>query len=141
MTHRHVPRHYPRQLRIESVRISSDEIRSGMSHLIHSVMSHVTMQSPVPRCACDKLDHAHRAHRYQHGGLRDTSARWHGSTIGCDDLERVTMEVDRMVIHRTQVAEPNADAVANLGNERLGRRKRLAVERENVEVVHRERIS
>jgi hypothetical protein len=68
------------------------------------------------------------------------AARRDRAAVGLDDLEGVAVDVDRVVIHRAEVGEPDAHEVAELGDERRGRRERLAVEREHVEVVHRERI-
>ena len=36
-----------------------------------------------------------------------------------DDLERVAVQVDRVVVHRAEVAEADAHALAGLGDERL----------------------
>ena len=55
-------------------------------------------------------------------------------------LELVAVQVDRVVVHRAQVAEADAHALARFDDQRRGAGERLAVEREHVEVGHLDRV-
>ena len=48
--------------------------------------------------------------------------------------------MNRVMIHRAQVGEAQTHALTAAHDQRLGARKRLAVERQHVEVEHRSRI-
>ena len=80
------------------------------------------MKCPAERVG-DKLDHPRRADRHDHGRLRPARGLRHWPTVGFDDLERVPVEVDRVMAHRPEVAKPDPYELVVLCDERLGGRK------------------
>ena len=50
------------------------------------------------------------------------------------------MDVHRVVVHGAEVADTNPDPVPRLAHQRRRRRKDLAVDRQDVEVVHLQRV-
>ena len=58
------------------------------------------------------------------------------TAIGCRDPKVITMDVYRVMIHRAQFAQSDANSIPGLTNERRRRGKYFAVDREHVEVVH-----
>ena len=64
-------------------------------------------------------------------------ARWRNPpAVGRDDLPGVAVDVDRVVVHRRQVADPDPDTVVVADDERVGAGEGAGVEREQVEVAH-----
>ena len=90
-----------------------------MAHLVHHVMGHVAVQRPVAGVAATNsiVRVVPTGTSTVVSGMR--ARRRDRAAVGRDDLERVAVEVDRVVIHRAEVPEADAHAVADLGDERL----------------------
>ena len=83
---------------------------------------------------------ARRADGHEDRGLRDLRARGHVASVGGGHHEAEPVDVDRVMIHRAQVPEPDAHPLPGPDEQRLGPREGLAVEGQHVEVAHRVRI-
>ena len=107
-----------------------------MPHLIHHVMGHVAVKRPIAGRVCNEFDVARLSDPDQHRRFRPLRRKRNITAIGCRDPEVITMDVYRVMIHRAQVAQSDANSIPGLANERRRRGKYFAVDREHVEVVH-----
>jgi len=108
------------ELGVEVAGVGADEVGAVVAHLVHRVVGHVAVQRPVAGGAGDELDGAGGADRDEHGGLGDASGGRDGAAVGSDQLEGMTVEVEWVVVHRAEVAEPDANQITDLGDERRG---------------------
>ena len=81
-----------------------------MSHLIHYVMSHVAMKSPIAGRVGNEFDVARLSNPDHNRRFRPLRRKRNITTIGCRYPEVITMDVYRVMIHRTQIAQPDANS-------------------------------
>src|SRR5690606_18274674 len=110
----------------------ANHVGDAVAHLVHDVVGHVAMHSPVTWGVGYELDVARSAGGHQHGGLWPLRRQRHDTAVGSDYLEVVSMQVDRMVIHRTQVAKTDSNAFAELAHERGGAGKCFGVHGQHI---------
>jgi len=104
------------------------------------VVCEMAVHRPVPGRIGDKLNISCRAHRYQNGRFRPLRRFRNATSVGCRDLERIAVQVDRMVVHRAQIPKSHADPLTRADNQRIGSRESLAVHSQDVEIRHLARV-
>src|SRR5690606_10301134 len=111
LAHGHVAGEDLPHLGVETLRVHADHVGEVVPHLVHHVMGHVAVHGPVPRRVGDELDGAGAPGGHQHGRLGPLTRGGDAPAVGLGDVERVAVQVDRVVIHRAQVAEAQAHAL------------------------------
>ena len=87
-----------------------------MPHLIHDMVRHMAVESPVARRIGYELDRPSLPDANENSRFRPLGGKWNLSTVSCGDPEMMTVNVQRMVVHRAQVTESNAHFITGLAN-------------------------
>ena len=77
-------------------------------------MGHVAVHRPVAGIVGDEFDRPCAAYRHKDRRFRPLTASGICATVRLGDLPRMAVNVDRVVIHRREIAEADAHAVAEL---------------------------
>jgi hypothetical protein len=87
-----------------------------MSHLIHNMMRHVAMDCPIPRRVGYEFDIARLPDANQNRRFRSLRGKRNVPSVSARDSEVITVNVQRVMIHRAEVAETDANLIAGLAD-------------------------
>ena len=107
-----------------------------MSHLVHDVVGHMAVNHPVAGGVRVEFDIPRLADSNQYRGLWPLGRKGNILAVSRRDPKVVTVQVNGVVAHLTQVAESDPDFIAGFTYQRVGRWETFAVHRQDVEVTH-----
>ncbi len=134
--HRHVVGHELAHAAGKVALVDADEVFHVMAHGVHGVVGLVAMERPIAGRVGHHVEGAYCANGNIYRCLRPLRAFRHPAAVGTGHREAVTMQMDRMMIHRSKVSEADPDLVVLADDQGVDAREHAAVPAPHVELGH-----